>query len=331
MSLTQTLSAYAERGWAAIPLPPRSKTPPPAGYTGRHGVTPTHEDITRWGHTFPGDANVALRMPLNVIGLDVDAYGDKPGAASLLELVERFGPLPATWTSTSRGDEHAPGDSRIMFYRVPDAAVGTHFVALPGEGIETVQHHHRYAVVFPSVHPDGRVYRWHAPDGARTDVVPNIADLAELPAEWVAGLADTADRGTPDSSSPEQGAQLLAALELVGGQSSGCVDVVSFLHTAAARMTAVGVGGRHDTMTALCYRLVASCAAGHPGFPIARVPPAVWGVVALRLHRRARRRPTGKEADGAPQDTGNLLTWSAAGSSGLEDHARPINPDGRRR
>lgn len=268
MTLATTLTGYADRGWSAVPLPPRAKTPPPAGFTGRHGVNPTPDDIAHWARTYPEDANVALRVPADVIGLDVDAYADKPGAASLAALVAELGPLPDTWTSTSRGSETAPGDSRIMFYRVPAAAVGNRFRALPGEGIETVQFHHRYAVVYPSVHPDGRVYRWHAPDGHRTDAVPGVDELAELPAAWAAWLVDTANRDTPDATTPEHGTALLAALSAT--DTSGCVDVVSFVHTAAARMAATGVGGRHDTMTALCYRLVASAAAGHPGYPAAR-------------------------------------------------------------
>ncbi|MFI9748855.1 bifunctional DNA primase/polymerase [Streptomyces collinus] len=116
-------------------------------------------------------------MPL--WALDVDAYDGKTGAASLEALEAVHGALPATYSSTSRG----PGPSRIYFYRLPASAVRLN--TLPGPGIETIQHHHRYAVVWPSRHPGTHeTYRWYGPDGEGLEegVVPSPDDFPELPA-----------------------------------------------------------------------------------------------------------------------------------------------------
>ena len=263
MTLHTFLTTYDTAGWHPFPLPPRTKTPPPGGYTGANGLDANADDLALWGQRWPADSNVGLRMPDGVVGIDVDSYGDKPGAHTLAALIAQNGPLPPTWVSTSRGTEAGPGASGIAFYRVP---AGTVARSLGGEGIEIVQRRHRYAVVFPSVHPEGRVYRWYTPDGvrARDGEVPAVGELPELPAPWLAWLATTAS-DTPAAAGREDTEALLAHLEAASALPP-CVEVVSFCHTAAARMQATGQGGRHDTMTGLVYRLVATCTAGHPGW-----------------------------------------------------------------
>jgi hypothetical protein len=55
-----------------------------------------------------------------------------------------------------------------------------------------VQAGHRYAVAWPSTHPDtGRPYRWLDPEGNPTTTAPKVTDLPELPPGWVAAF----DRG----------------------------------------------------------------------------------------------------------------------------------------
>jgi hypothetical protein len=139
----------------------------------------------RWG-------NIALRPPDDVIGLDVDAYGDKHGDRTMAQLVTRFGELPATWRSSSREldpDELAGWDSGIYWFRVP--AAGLTWKNQPD--VEVIQHGHRYAIVWPSVHPSGRLYRWwdlREGDDLPTDRIPSKLELAHLPAAWVAGLTE---------------------------------------------------------------------------------------------------------------------------------------------
>ena len=82
-TLHTILAQYAAAGWHPFPLPPRTKTPPPAGYTGVHGADATPEDLAAWGARYPADSNIGLRMPDGVVGIDEDSYDDKPGAATL--------------------------------------------------------------------------------------------------------------------------------------------------------------------------------------------------------------------------------------------------------
>lgn len=178
------LDAYWEAGWRGVlPLPPGKKKHPPTGYTGREALTPSYADAYEWAEQRP-DSNIALRLPADVIGIDVDHYDGKDGGGTLEALVAKYGPLPPTWTTGSRDD----GVSGIRLYRVPS---GLRWPGDLGGGIEIIQARHRYAIVWPSVHPGtGRTYVWTHPDrgfqGAQG--IPVVAELPDLPQAWVDGL-----------------------------------------------------------------------------------------------------------------------------------------------
>lgn len=180
---------YWQAGWRGIlPLPIKRKKPPPDGYTGEHGKDPSRADVQTWVDLASVDlgagvGNIALRLPDGVIGIDVDAYDGKQGAQTLTALEERWGPLPATWTSSSRSD-----GSSIRFYQ---ATLPPYLSVWPsdlGPGVEVIQRSHRYAVVWPSVHPEGRPYRWTDPRGATSVMVPAPGDLTHLTWDWTDGL-----------------------------------------------------------------------------------------------------------------------------------------------
>jgi hypothetical protein len=185
----EAADVYIEAGWTQpLPLPPGKKGPPPKGYTGREGQAPSPADIQTWKE-FKPSSNIALRMPLDVIGLDVDAYNGKNGAATLQDLERRLGPLPTTFRSTSRDD----GVSGIRFFRVPvkpswrDA----------GTGIETIWHGHRYSVVSPSTNFDnaGRRYFWFdESSGQPVQTIPRNQSLPYLPGTWVDHLSEIHQR-----------------------------------------------------------------------------------------------------------------------------------------
>jgi Bifunctional DNA primase/polymerase, N-terminal len=139
---------YLQLGWSPIPLQPGTKFPPPKNWTGYRGRRPDAAQIKRWCDEDPR-SNVALRLHPDVVGVDVDAYHG--GLDGLGELQANHGQLPPTWASTSRDD-----GSSIRLYRVPD---GWHLQTDPAQGVDMIQSHHRYVVVAPSVHPEGRVYR----------------------------------------------------------------------------------------------------------------------------------------------------------------------------
>ena len=214
---------YVSAGWIGVlPLPAREKKSPPTGYTGDAGEYPDVVALDDW-RASRAAGNIGLRMAADVIGIDVDAYGDKPGAETFARLAVELGALPDTWCSTSRDD----GISGIRFYRLaqPLKLIGS----LPG--IEIIQRHHRYAVVAPSIHPEGgREYRWIGPGGEVGDLVPEVDELPYLPDAWVEHLrADK--RSTRDRQTLATGLEVAPAVERAYG----------------AAMMGMTKGTRHDS------------------------------------------------------------------------------------
>jgi bifunctional DNA primase/polymerase-like protein len=178
---------YLEAGWLSpLPVPHGRKTPVPSGFTGHKGEIPTLDRFQQWIRDRSSD-NLAIRMPSDVIGFDVDAYEGKKGAQTLAEGEKRYGRLPAGPSSSSRGF----GPSRIRYFRVPPGTMfpGKIECLVDGEktsDIEIIQRHHRYAVVWPSIHPEGRQYQWFDAEGNVIDgPPPSPGDLPELPAVWL--------------------------------------------------------------------------------------------------------------------------------------------------
>jgi hypothetical protein len=183
---------YIAKGWiGSLPLGngPRQKAEPPKGFTGHEGRWPNRQELEDWKRT-RGDRNIGQRLEPGIVGVDVDAYGDKPGAKTLAGAEAAHGPLPATWVSSSR---EAP--SGIRFYRAPaETYPGSLKDPATGEsGVEIIQFSHRYAVVAPSIHPEtGDAYRWTHPDGTQGGL-PSVDELPQLPPDWVDHLMGTCD------------------------------------------------------------------------------------------------------------------------------------------
>lgn len=197
---------YRDAGFeGTLPLPLNKKFPPPRGYTGRSGLFPTDAEIADWSSTL---SNIALRLPQGVIGVDVDAYGDKHGNETIAELEAKLGPLPATKRSSSRED----GISGIYLYTVPPE-LG--YVADLGPGVEVVQYDYRYMVVWPSIHPSGNQYRWWQEDTETQP--PNLSELPTLPDTWLVYFHSRQETSKPEQNvappEPLQGEALEAAQE----------------------------------------------------------------------------------------------------------------------
>lgn len=190
---------YLGNGWQPFPLPHARKAPPPEGFTGAGAATITDEQVAAWVAEFP-HGNVGLHLQRGIIGIDIDDYDDKAGAATIARLEQLAGEtLPPTLSSTSRGD----GASRIRFYRVPPELEFVGDLRHLGGGVEIIQWRHRYAVVSPSIHPDtGKPYRWSDQAGNpinAIDVTPD--DCAALPTTFIALLTEQA-RATQTTAPP---------------------------------------------------------------------------------------------------------------------------------
>jgi hypothetical protein len=237
-----SVDIYWNIGWRGVlPLSlgnSSKKGCPPKGFTGHDGVDPSYADVCEWKDN-RADFNIALRMPADVIGIDVDCYDGKTGAATLAEAESRWGALPPTYRTTSRDD-----GSGIRLFRVSPGTALAGKIEFPELGIghiEIIQRHHRYAVAWPSMHHGtGRRYRWISDlDGSAMDKPPAPSDLPELPAKWAAELSVT-HNGTEFAS----GSAVDVSEALTEGEPTRRVE--HFLTTAL--MVMQGPGARHDAV-----------------------------------------------------------------------------------
>lgn len=167
-----------------LPLPYGQKSSPPSSWTGEHAPYASPADVARWVAQRP-QANIALRLAPNVVGIDVDAYDGRLGVETLASFEVAHGPLPPTWVSSAR-----PAPSGIRWYVLPEGATSAGMGDL-GPGVELIRAGHRYACVPPSLHPLGAPVAWRNPDGDPSDTPPAHAELPVLSERQVAGLRRT--------------------------------------------------------------------------------------------------------------------------------------------
>ncbi|USC17014.1 bifunctional DNA primase/polymerase [Rhodococcus sp. 11-3] len=277
MSYADAFEGYWNAGWRSIlPLPPGRKYPPPDDRTGYKAVVPSYADVYAWSESQPG-ANICLRLPEGVVGIDVDAYDGKTGEATLAHAEQLWGTLPPTVRSTARDD----GVSGIRLYRVPPGTSLRTQITFPDRGlggIEVIQYFHRYAVCWPSIHPSGSQYVWlnHLGDVAlgppETDengvwsaapFYPKLEELPDLPSAWVEGLGQAA--AIVDATADVQ--QVLSNLR--GGKPSQAVNEA--LAAAINDLRGAGAGSRHDTTMGHVGHLLRLNERGEPGIETARV------------------------------------------------------------
>ncbi len=237
---------YAAAGWQPLPLPARKKKDPPAGFTGYRGNAPTPAQIAHWIATAPG-SNIGIRMPDGIIGIDIDHYGDKTGGDDIARLEADHGQLPATYTSTSRDD----GISGIRFYRVP---VGTRLPGSLSTSIEIIQPHHRYAVVWPSIHPEGATYQWTDPADEHLDEAPQIDDLPDLPWSWINALK--VERPASIAADPATSTHVAAFVSDTAARVRP--QALRGIRTSLENRTK----GRHDTLVDRSCQVAREAAAG---------------------------------------------------------------------
>lgn len=235
----QAAQQYWDAGWRGIlPMPRGKKFPPPTNYTGYQALEPSWPDIQAWCEDKP-DGNIALHLPDGVIGIDVDAYSGKTGGGTIAYAEHLWGTLPPTVRTTSRDDP----TSGIRLYRVPPGSRLRTKIEFTDKGlghIEIIQASHRYAVVWPSLHPDGGRYRWQDHHQTAVDI-PQPDQLPELPDAWADALA-VADDPTLEPVTP-------TPITLTDNPDDGIdLEVTTRLHQAIADLATAA--SRHDTTCA---------------------------------------------------------------------------------
>ena len=241
---------YLNKGWNPLPIPYRKKERPPVGFTGASGRLVTHDDIEEW--TSHGKwGNLAVRVPCDVIGIDVDHYDDHCGGDRIEEAERRLGGLPSTYASTSR--PRTP--SGIWFYRVPPLSGGQRWKADPFPHVQIIQFGHRYAIVEPSVHPTTeRGYCWYGPNGEAIEAPPAVDELTELPWAWIQELLDS-----PRENKTSPPVERVAEPVLHATNRHAAVQRVLDAWDETKR------GGRHDSATRAILALVRLDDQGYPG------------------------------------------------------------------
>lgn len=250
---------YHRLGWPSVlPVPYGAKQPPPKGYTGRGALLPSYPDMQTWAEQYPG-ANVAMPTPAGVVGIDVDNYGGKTGGQTLAEAEKRWGKLPPTYRSTSRDDNV----SGIRLYRVPlgtQLRDGITFPEFHIGGIDVIQPHHRYAMVWPSRHPSGALYVWiDELDGSVMEHPPAVADLPPLPELWLENLRIDERPCNGADLAPEDAYNVDDAL--TAGTPAG--KVAECLGVALGALTEPS--GRHDATRGHVLALLRHGKGGAPG------------------------------------------------------------------
>ena len=246
--------AYAALGFTGL-FPVRGKQPALSGVTGREGVHSSPDQYARDDVLASyGDLNLGWHLPPGFVGVDVDAYEGKEGGRTWSQLESELGPLPPTVSSTARGD----GPSRIHVFRVPPGVQlsgvleAVHPDGTRTRDVEVIQEHHRYAVVWPSVHPGTRgTYRWYLPDGSALDGPPPLDRVADLPSAWVERFRKSAESRSPGLGKDE-------AYFRATYTSSALPEA---LKSAVGHFTAAA-GSRHDSMLTTLHQCARESAAG---------------------------------------------------------------------
>jgi len=160
--------AYAQLGWHLHSLLPRSKRPPP----GTHGYLDAQPLADCW-RTHPGYNIAAACGASRLVVLDIDPRH----GGSLAAVVERLG-IAAINTVQQRSG----GGGWHLFYRLPVGRLirKARLPELPGCELLSAG---QSVVLTPSIHPNGRQYRWVAGrnpfERELLPLPPAVLDLAQ--------------------------------------------------------------------------------------------------------------------------------------------------------
>lgn len=249
---------YMSKDWHPVPVEPKSKRISVDGFTGHDGVYASAAQVRAWERDYNVN-NIGLRLGHDVIGIDVDAYGERDGGSSLAALESELGPLPLTYVSTSRED----GVSGIRMFRVL-VSEPVNWRGKAAGGIDVISWHYRYVVCSPSIHPTTREqYFWYNQNDGGTECdVPEVSDLPMLPSIWQEFLSSDFTGVKSDKLDVDV---IIDWLSLVGGGEE-CEVMTETLNSWSERiMTATDDGGIHDEAKDGIHALVGDAVAGHAG------------------------------------------------------------------
>jgi hypothetical protein len=305
---------YSKRGWPPIPIGgPGGKGLLVKGVTGYNGVdvddVAQFEHWARFATSHKYGLNIGVRVPLGVIGIDVDCYDGKHGRQTLTDAEKRWGKLPPTWRSTARTDGSDTRWFRLSpsFWSSDDyRAIGK----LPGGDVEVIQRHHRYGAVAPSMHKSGKRYRWMDPKDQEADSPPPPEELPELPPKWIEGLTVGGSKRA-ERASRSAGTDLIESLE-DAPMSSNISE-----HLTRALDDIVHGGSRYDAMNGHVISMIREGALGGQGVPTAlRVLRHTY--VDEVASARGSAVQAHREFDVAEADGSQIV--AAEGPYSLEDH-----------
>lgn len=248
---------YHAAGWRGI-IPigrgPQQKSPPPRGYTGYAGLDPSVPDIYAWAEQAEGTYNIGLHLPIGVYVLDIDQRNG--GGAGLFEVEARAGmAFPPTISNTSHGRNSG---TRHLFYRA-DLPPGRVWRDHPADGLDSLHVGHRYAMVAPSLHPNGNECRWYGADLSPLTAPPSPGDLTVLPAALIEACSQP---GEPLEGNAAGDAETIDVLKLFRG-GEPCPRVVKLLHLELARMALADQQALHSPGP--LYALTSYGIEGHAG------------------------------------------------------------------
>lgn len=314
----QYAKKYRELGWlGTLPLPPGLKHPPPKGFTGSGRPHPTNNQVLAWvrgkdsDHAYSPDGNIALRLgevpdaylgerelPViyggnnvdgwELIGIDVDDYGDKKnGRTELRELEAELGPLPATAMSSARWGIWSEHRSAIRVFLVPK---GYRYMGKISPSIEVIQKRHRFMVAHPSTNPDadGALYEWrwgatnHGVDdggdpryGALahfeggiprfddTAATPEEHDVAVLPVAWFVHMSRGGTIETDDPISNLSDDELFEWAQTLDYEDDPCERMQRCVAECLERID--NSDSSHDKIIYAHWRIFNMAAEGHKG------------------------------------------------------------------
>jgi hypothetical protein len=201
----------AVQGFAVFPCVPRGKQP--ITTHGCKAATTNAKTIRHWWeHEATANIGLATGSVSGIFVLDVDP--DHGGAESLVMLERTFGKLPSTVVNlTGGGGQH-------LLFRHPGGCKVRNLVGFY-DGLD-VRGDGGYILAPPSVHPNGRRYRWSTEDARQIAEAPEwLIEIVREPDRVLKSLKETEGRNASHLSKRYVAAALRSAREAVASAKPG--------------------------------------------------------------------------------------------------------------